>query len=71
VFLRGPAPAPTGAPAAPAGAGIPEIPAQDFSKFGPIETKPLSRIKRLSGPFLHRSWLNVRPVAHLDEAEIT
>src|SRR5580704_16655563 len=49
-FLRGPAPAPAGAPAATAGAGIPEIPAQDFSKFGPIETKPLSRIKRLSGP---------------------
>src|SRR5271165_5727271 len=39
-FLRGPAPAPAGAPAAAAGAGIPEIPAQDFSKFGPIETKP-------------------------------
>src|SRR5271168_2994696 len=38
-FLRGPAPAPAGAPAAAAGAGIPEIPAQDFSKFGPIETK--------------------------------
>ena len=31
------------------GAGIPEIPAQDFSKFGPIETRPLSRIKRISG----------------------
>jgi pyruvate dehydrogenase E2 component (dihydrolipoamide acetyltransferase) len=70
-FLRGPAPAPAGAPAAPAGAGIPEIPAQDFSKFGPIETKPLSRIKRLSGPFLHRSWLNVPHVTQNDEADIT
>jgi pyruvate dehydrogenase E2 component (dihydrolipoamide acetyltransferase) len=68
-FLRGPAPAPAGAPAA--GAGIPEIPAQDFSKFGPIETKPLSRIKRLSGPFLHRSWLNVPHVTQNDEADIT
>ena len=66
-FLRGPA----GAPAAAAGAGIPEIPAQDFSKFGPIETKPLSRIKRLSGPFLHRSWLNVPHVTQNDEADIT
>src|SRR5271165_1188130 len=66
-FLRGPA----GAPAAPAGTGIPEIPAQDFSKFGPIETKPLSRIKRLSGPFLHRSWLNVPHVTQNDEADIT
>src|SRR5271165_1334550 len=69
-FLRGPAPAP-GAPAAATGAGIPEIPAQDFSKFGPIETKPLSRIKRLSGPFLHRSWLNVPHVTQNDEADIT
>jgi pyruvate dehydrogenase E2 component (dihydrolipoamide acetyltransferase) len=56
---------------APAGAGIPEIPAQDFSKFGPVETKPLSRIKKLSGPFLHRSWLNVPHVTHTDEADIT
>ena len=70
-FLRGPAPSPAGAPAAGAGAGIPEIPAQDFSKFGPIETKPLSRIKRLSGPFLHRSWLNVPHVTQNDEADIT
>ncbi|RTL62323.1 MAG: dihydrolipoyllysine-residue acetyltransferase [Hyphomicrobiales bacterium] len=54
-----------------AGAGIPEIPAQDFSKFGPVEVKPLSRIKKLSGPFLHRSWLNVPHVTHTDEADIT
>jgi pyruvate dehydrogenase E2 component (dihydrolipoamide acetyltransferase) len=70
-FLRGPGPAPAGAPAAATVAGIPEIPAQDFSKFGPIETKPLSRIKRLSGPFLHRSWLNVPHVTQNDEADIT
>ena len=70
-LLRGPAPAPAGAQAPAAGAGIPEIPAQDFSKFGPIETKPLSRIKRLSGPFLHRSWLNVPHVTQSDEADIT
>ena len=70
-FLRGPA-APAAAAAAPAGGmGIPEIPAQDFSKFGPIESKPLARIKRLSGPHLHRSWLNVPHVTHGDEADIT
>jgi len=57
--------------AAPAGAGIPEIPAQDFSKFGQVETVPLARIKKLSGPFLHRSWLNVPHVTHNDEADIT
>jgi pyruvate dehydrogenase E2 component (dihydrolipoamide acetyltransferase) len=56
---------------APAGAGIPEIPAQDFSKFGQVETVPLPRIKKLSGPFLHRSWLNVPHVTHNDEADIT
>jgi pyruvate dehydrogenase E2 component (dihydrolipoamide acetyltransferase) len=66
--LRGPAVA---APAATVAAGIPEIPAVDFSKFGPIETKPLARIKRLSGPHLHRSWLNVPHVTHTDEADIT
>src|SRR6476661_2024228 len=48
-----------GAAAAATGAGIPEIPVQDFSTFGPIDTAPLPRIKKVSGPFLHRSWLNV------------
>jgi pyruvate dehydrogenase E2 component (dihydrolipoamide acetyltransferase) len=68
--LRGPAAAPaTAAPAA--GAGIPEIPPQDFSRFGPTETQPLPRIKKISGPFLHRSWLNVPHVTHNDEADIT
>jgi pyruvate dehydrogenase E2 component (dihydrolipoamide acetyltransferase) len=68
-FLRGPAQAP--APAAAPIIGIPEIPAQDFSKFGPVETKALPRIKKISGPFLHRSWLNVPHVTHNDEADIT
>jgi pyruvate dehydrogenase E2 component (dihydrolipoamide acetyltransferase) len=69
-FLKGPA-QPAAGPAAATGAGIPEIPAQDFSKFGPIDTAPLARIKALSGPFLHRSWLNVPHVTHNDEADIT
>ncbi len=69
-FLRGPA-APVTAPATPTGAGIPEIPAIDFSKFGAIETKPLPRVKKLSGPHLHRAWLNVPHVTHQDEADIT
>jgi pyruvate dehydrogenase E2 component (dihydrolipoamide acetyltransferase) len=63
--------APAAAPAASAGGGIPEIPAQDFSRFGPVETQPLSRITRISGPFLHRSWLNVPHVTHNDDADIT
>jgi pyruvate dehydrogenase E2 component (dihydrolipoamide acetyltransferase) len=59
------------APAISGGTGIPEIPAQDFSKFGPIEEKPLSRLKKLSGPHLHRAWLNIPHVTHTDEADIT
>jgi len=73
--VRGPAAAPGAAAAAAApvtgGSGIPEVPAQDFSKFGPVEIRPLSRIQRLSGPALHRSWLNVPHVTHDDEADIT
>jgi pyruvate dehydrogenase E2 component (dihydrolipoamide acetyltransferase) len=73
--VRGPASAapPAAAPVAagPQGAGIPEVPAQDFSKFGPVEIRPLTRIQRLSGPALHRSWLNVPHVTHNDEADIT
>jgi pyruvate dehydrogenase E2 component (dihydrolipoamide acetyltransferase) len=69
--LRGPAAAQPAAAAAGAGAGIPEIPAVDFARFGPVQTRPLSRIKKISGPFLHRSWLNVPHVTHHDEADIT
>src|SRR5271165_3538787 len=68
--VRGPAVAPAAATPA-QGGGIPEIPAQDFSKFGPVEIRPLSRIQRLSGPALHRSWLNVPHVTHDDAADIT
>jgi pyruvate dehydrogenase E2 component (dihydrolipoamide acetyltransferase) len=59
------------APGVTGGMGIPEIPAVDFSKFGPVETRPLVRIKRISGPFLHRAWLNIPHVTHNDEADIT
>jgi pyruvate dehydrogenase E2 component (dihydrolipoamide acetyltransferase) len=50
---------------------LPVIPAQDFAQFGPIEEVPLSRIKRLSGPHLHASWLNIPHVTQFDEADIT
>ena len=65
------APAPAETPAAAGGSGIPPIPAVDFSKFGEIETRPLSRIKRISGPHLHRSWVNVPHVTSHDEADVT
>ncbi len=59
--------------AAPAAGGLqisaaPEI---DFSKFGEVEIQPLSRIQRLSGPHLHRSWVSVPHVTQFDEADIT
>lgn len=62
-----------GAAPAPAsgGMGIPPIPPQDFSKFGPVEEQQLSRLKKLSGPHLHRAWLNIPHVTHADEADIT
>ncbi|WP_425074262.1 2-oxo acid dehydrogenase subunit E2 [Sagittula sp. S175] len=53
------------------GMGIPPIPAVDFSKFGPIEDVEMPRIKKISGPALHRSWLNIPHVTHNDEADIT
>jgi len=58
---------------APAGSGgaLPSVPQVDFAKFGPIETVPLSRIKKISGPRLHASWVNIPHVTHTDEADIT
>ena len=53
------------------GGALPAVPVVDFAKFGPIETVPLSRIKRISGPRLHASWVNVPHVTHNDEADIT
>ncbi|MCV6636963.1 dihydrolipoyllysine-residue acetyltransferase [Candidatus Albibeggiatoa sp. nov. NOAA] len=61
----------TAAPAPSGGMGIPEIPEVDFSKFGEVETQPMGRIKKLSGPHLHRAWLNIPHVTQFDEADIT
>ena len=63
------APATARAPAG--GGGLPVIPAIDFSLFGPVETKPLSRIQKISGPRLHASWVNIPHVTQFDEADIT
>ncbi len=57
--------------AASGGAGIPPIPAQDFSLYGEIENKPLARIRKISAAHLQRSWLNVPHVTQNDEADIT
>ncbi|KTC67884.1 pyruvate dehydrogenase E2 component [Legionella birminghamensis] len=53
------------------GFSLPEAPAIDFSKFGSIETKPLNKIKRLTGINVHRSWVSIPHVTQFDEADIT
>ncbi len=52
------------------GVGIPSIPAVDFTQFGEIEEKPLSKIKRLTGQNLTRVWLNLPLVTYHDEVAI-
>ncbi|MFV0436480.1 MAG: 2-oxo acid dehydrogenase subunit E2 [Desulfopila sp.] len=50
----------------------PELPPlEDFSLYGEVEELPLGRIKKISGPHLHRSWLTIPHVTHFDEADIS
>jgi len=53
------------------GIGVPEMPEIDFSEFGEIETKPLTKINKLTGRNLHRNWVTVPHVTQFDEADIT
>ena len=50
---------------------LPAIPAIDFAQFGPVETQPLSRIQRISGPRLQASWVNIPHVTQFEDADIT
>ena len=62
------------APAAGAGGAFPGLlpwPQVDFTKFGPVERKDLSRIKKISGANLHRNWVLIPHVTNNDEADIT
>jgi pyruvate dehydrogenase E2 component (dihydrolipoamide acetyltransferase) len=63
------------APAAGRGAGtdlgLPAWPKVDFAKFGPVESKPLTRIQKISGPALTRNWVMIPHVTQFDEADIT
>lgn len=61
----------SGGSAPAAGSGIPPIPAVDFSRFGEIEIKELSRIRRISATHLHRSWVNVPHVTQHEDADVT
>ncbi|TXI27610.1 MAG: dihydrolipoyllysine-residue acetyltransferase [Nitrosomonas oligotropha] len=46
-------------------------PQVNFAKFGPVELKPLARIKQISGANLHRNWVMIPHVTQFDEADIT
>ena len=61
----------TGQAAAPGGAGLPETPRVDFSKWGDTELVPLTRIQKISGPRLQASWINLPHVTQHDLADIT
>jgi pyruvate dehydrogenase E2 component (dihydrolipoamide acetyltransferase) len=52
-------------------AGVLAWPQVDFAKFGPVEKKELSRIKKISGPALHRNWVTIPHVTNHDDADIT
>jgi pyruvate dehydrogenase E2 component (dihydrolipoamide acetyltransferase) len=62
-----------GSAAVAAGGGLSVLdwPKVDFAKFGPIEAKPLSRIKKISGANLHRNWVMIPHVTNNDVADIT
>ena len=51
--------------------GLPAWPSVDFAQFGEVERAPLSRIKKLSGPNLHRNWLQIPHITNYDEADVT
>ncbi len=62
------------APSAPAsGAGLDLLPwpKVDFARFGPVETRPLSRIKKIAGANLARNWVMIPHVTQHDEADVT
>jgi pyruvate dehydrogenase E2 component (dihydrolipoamide acetyltransferase) len=61
------------APATGAGIGVELLPwpKVDFAKFGPVEAKPLARIKKISGANLHRNWVMIPHVTNHDDADIT
>ncbi len=71
---NGVSPAPTGVSASTASGGELNLlpwPKVDFTKFGAVEAKPLSRIKKISGANLHRNWVMIPHVTQFDEADIS
>ena len=56
---------------APVTPALPKLPVVDHASFGPVETRPLTRVQRISGPRLQASWINIPHVTQFDEADIT
>ncbi|MDN2702544.1 dihydrolipoyllysine-residue acetyltransferase [Janthinobacterium sp. SUN100] len=71
--MSGAVAAPNAPVAAKGGSGLDLLPwpSLDFSKFGTTELLPLSRIKKISGPNLHRNWVMIPHVTQFDEADVT
>jgi pyruvate dehydrogenase E2 component (dihydrolipoamide acetyltransferase) len=69
--LSGGAAAATGKAGVQGGRGLPSVPVVDFAAFGAVETKPLTRIQKISGARLHASWVNLPHVTQFDDADIT
>ena len=73
-FVKGVMASGATAPAASGGGaalGLLPWPSLDFSKFGDTSLEPLSRIKKISGPNLHRNWVMIPHVTQFDQADIT
>ncbi|MGV8899387.1 MAG: dihydrolipoyllysine-residue acetyltransferase [Burkholderiaceae bacterium] len=77
LFVKGVMSAPVGSASTPAaggtGVGLDLLPwpSLDFSKFGETELLPMSRIKKISGPNLHRNWVMIPHVTQFEEADVT
>jgi len=69
--MSGSSAAPVASGSAGMGMSLLPWPSLDFSKFGDTELQPLSRIKKISGPNLHRNWVMMPHVTQFDDADIT
>ncbi|MFN0317850.1 MAG: dihydrolipoyllysine-residue acetyltransferase [Burkholderiales bacterium] len=70
-FVKGALTRPSAASGAGLGFNLPAMPTVDFAKYGPVESKPLSRIKKISGANLHRNWVSIPHITQNDEIDIT
>jgi len=70
-FVKAALSQPQGAGGMLGGISVLAMPVINFAKFGEIETKPLSRIKKISGANLHRNWVTIPHITQHDEADIT